>query len=121
MRSHAPTLKSKKRPVARKMNGNLQAINKRLTKVEDEIAAIRRELAKVLAPSASPKQKTPKLDVLSGLWADKTLLQQAFDQLFKQLSIEGEPIPAEELQKLMGEIGLEPNELSQAITAAREE
>jgi hypothetical protein len=55
------------------------------------------------------------------LWADKTLLQQAFEKLFKELSIEGKPIPAEELQKLMGEIGLEPNELSQAITAAREE
>jgi division protein CdvB (Snf7/Vps24/ESCRT-III family) len=121
MRARVSALKNKKRPVAGKMNGKLEALSKRLAKVEDEIATIRRELAKVLEPSAPQKQKTPKRDVLSDLWADKTLLQQAFEKLFKELSIEGKPIPAEELQKLMGEIGLEPNELSQAITAAREE
>ena len=48
-------------------------------------------------------------------------LQKAFDQLFKELGIKGKPIPVEDLQKMMGELGLEPNELSQAITAAREE
>jgi hypothetical protein len=121
MRTRASTLKNKKRPVARKMNGNLMAFGKRLAKLEDEIAVLRREMTEALSFGGAKNQSHPQNDVLSGFWADKTLLQKAFDQLFKELGIKGKPIPAEELQKMMGELGLEPNELSHAITAAREE
>ncbi len=121
MRTRASTLKSKKRPVAKKMNGNLITFGKRLAKLENEMAVLRRELTKALSLGGEKRRGQPKRDVLSDFWADKTLLQKAFDQLFKELGIEGKPVPAEELQKMMGELGLEPNELSQAITAAREE
>jgi hypothetical protein len=103
------------------MNGNLMTFDKRLAKLEDEMAALRRELTKALSLGGAKKHSHSHNDVLADFWADKTLLQKAFDQLFKELGIKGKPIPAEELQKMMGELGLEPNELSQAITAAREE
>jgi hypothetical protein len=121
MRTHASTLKSKRRPVAKKMNGNLMAFGKRLAKLEDELAVLRRELTKTLSLGSVQKHSRPPNDVLADFWADKTLLQKAFDQFFRELGIKGKPIPAEELQKMMGELGLEPNELSHAITAAREE
>ncbi len=121
MKARVSTLKNKKRPVAKKMNGNLITFGKRLAKLEGEIAVIRRELAKALKPITPKKQDKTELDVLSDFRADHAQLQQVFDQLFEELSIKGKPIPAEELQKMMGEIGLETNELSQAITAAREE
>jgi len=121
LKTQTLALKTRKRPVAGIKNGNLQSINKRLIKVEDEIAAIRRDLT-IAPPSFTPKKPSKsKEEFLAGFWADQTQLQQIVDQLFKELSIEGKPIPAEELQELMSESGLEPNELSQAITAAREE
>lgn len=121
MRPHVSTLKHKRRPTAKKMNGNLADFGKRLAKLEDEMAVLRCEMTNSLSLGGAPKHSHPQNDVLSNFWADKTLLQKAFDQLFKDLGIKGKPIPAEELQTMMGELGLEPNELSQAITAAREE
>ncbi|MGH7454099.1 MAG: hypothetical protein ACRENG_22290 [bacterium] len=103
------------------MNGNLLTFGKRLAKLEDEVAVLRRELTKTLSFGGAQKQSHLQNDVLSNFWADKTLLQKAFDQFFRELGIKGKPIPAEDLQKMMGELGLEPNELSHAITAAREE
>lgn len=121
MKARTSTLKNKKRPVAKKMNGNLVTFGKRLAKLENEMAALRRELTKALSLGGAKKRSQPKRDVLADFWADQTQLEQIVDHLFKELGIKGKPIPAEELQAMMGEIGLEPNELSQAITAAREE
>ncbi len=121
MRTHASTLKSKKRPVAKKLNGNLITFGRRLAKLEDEVAVLRRELMKALSLGGAKKHSYPQRDVLADFWADQTQLEQIVAQLFKELGIKGKPIPAEELQKMMGELGLEPNELSHAITAAREE
>jgi len=121
MRTQTAALRNKKRPMSGKTNGNLKILSTRLSRLENEIAVMRRELSKALPPGDAPKPDELKQDIFAGLRADKTLLRQAFNQLFEQLSIVGEPIPAEELQKRMGELGLEPNEISQAITAAREE
>jgi len=121
MKTQTLALKTRKRPVVGIKNGNLQSINKRLIKIEDEIAAIRRNLAIATPSFTSEKPSKSKREFFAGFWADQTQLQQIVDQLFKELAIEGKPIPAEELQKLMSESSLEPNELSQAITAAREE
>ena len=52
---------------------------------------------------------------------DKSMLKEHMRQFLLKLSIKGEPIGHEALQKQMGEAGLEENELSRSIIAAREE
>jgi len=121
MRTQTPALRSKKRPTSGKTNGNLKIVSTRLSRLENEIAVMRRELSKALPPSDAPKQNEPQHDIFAGLRADNFYLRQVFAQLCRDLSIQGKPIPAEELLELMGKAGLEPNEISQAITAAREE
>ncbi len=121
MRTQTFTLKRRRRPVAGKMNGNLTTFGKRLAKLEDEVAVLRREWAQSFPLDGAKKLDQPKPDVWAGFWADQKQLEQGVDRFFKELGIKGEPIPAEELQKMMGELDLEPNEISQAITAARDE
>jgi len=52
---------------------------------------------------------------------DKAMHRHWINNLFTMLSIEGVPIGAEMLQKMMGQADLVPNELSRAIVEAREE
>ncbi|MCC6443502.1 MAG: hypothetical protein IT210_08600 [Armatimonadetes bacterium] len=60
-------------------------------------------------------------DSLDSLWAGKAMLREKIKELFEKLSIEGAPIPAEQLQRMMADSGLEQNELSRGIIEAREE
>lgn len=52
---------------------------------------------------------------------DKRLIRKHMQELFRILSVEGEPIGIEELQKQMREANLNSNELSRGIIEAREE
>lgn len=54
-------------------------------------------------------------------WVDKEELKRWVARLFETLSIQREPIGAVALQEKMSQVGLAPDELSQAIIEAREE
>jgi len=121
MSTQTPALRNKKRPASGKTNGNLKIFSTRLSKLENEIAVMRRELSRALPSGDASKSDEQKQDIFAGLRADNSYLRQVFAQRCNDLSIQGKPIPAEELQRRMGELDLEPNEISQAITAARDE
>jgi len=55
------------------------------------------------------------------MFVDKNLVTLQMRELFSTLSIQGQSIGAENLQKRMSDSGLTSNELSQGIIAAREE
>lgn len=99
-------------------SATIQRLTNRLRRIEAEIVAIRREL------KALPEQQNPLSpdDVLvSYVKVNKAALREQMRHLFLTLSIQGEPIGAELLQKRMSEAELTSNELSQSIIVAREE
>lgn len=99
-------------------SATIYQLTKRLRQIESEITAIRQEL------SAIPdRQSQPFLpDVTTPpAWVNKEALREQMQQLFLELSIQGEPSGITILQKQMREALLTANELSQSIIAAREE
>lgn len=93
----------------------IQQLTDRLRRIEAEIVAVREELKAL--PGQQEKSPanyaTPKVN--------KAILREHIQRLFLTLSLRGEPVGAETLQKQMGEADLISNELSQSIIAAREE
>jgi hypothetical protein len=97
------------------------SIHQRLTdhirRIETEIAAIRREL-RTLPESSQPSSVGV---AMPQNFVNKAALKKQMRHLFLTLSIQGEPIGAEKLQKQMLEAKLTSNELSQSIIVTREE
>jgi hypothetical protein len=96
----------------------IQHLTNRINIIETEIIAIRQELEAI--PEQQNQQSYPDTNDVS-LFVDKSMLKEQMRQFLLKLSIEGEPIGYEALQEQMREAGLEENELSQSIIAAREE
>ncbi|MFQ5796169.1 MAG: hypothetical protein ACE5JP_14125 [Candidatus Bipolaricaulia bacterium] len=67
------------------------------------------------------KQMPATPQPLFHLWADKAIQRRWINDLFVELSIQGEPIGAEALQERISQADLAPNELSRGIVDAREE
>ncbi len=98
--------------------GTIQQLTNRLGQIETEIIAIRREL------KAYPERQNqqPLADAtIPYTFANKAALREQMQQLFLTLSIQGESVGAEAVQKQMRQAALTSNELSQSIIAAREE
>ncbi|HEX6385090.1 MAG TPA: hypothetical protein VF177_10505 [Anaerolineae bacterium] len=96
----------------------IQELTNRLRRIEAEIVAVREEL------KALPQQQDQLLPVdvtVPYTWVNKTALREQMQHLFLTLSIQGEPVGPELLQKRMHDAELTSNELSQSIIAAREE
>ena len=98
---------------------SLQELTDRLVRVENEVNALREELAS-LRKQPSPRTATAR-QALAHLCMDKMALRRWINSLFEKLSIQGVPIGAEALQAKMAQAGLTSNELSQGIVSAREE
>lgn len=96
----------------------MQRLTNRINRIETEIVAIRQELEAL--PEQQGNQSLPD-SKSSSLFVDKSMLKEQMRQFLLKLSIEEEPIGYEALQEQMREAGLEENELSQSIIAAREE
>ena len=96
----------------------IQQLSDRLRWIEAEIVAVREELKTLPTQQEHP---LPIDATGSDTWVNKTALREQMRRLFLTLSIQGEPIGVEALQKRMREAGLATNELSQSIIAAREE
>ncbi len=97
----------------------IQHLTSRLRQIESEIVAIRHELKALPAQGDQLTQleETP----MSGMWVDKRALKKQMRQLFLTMSVQGETVGIDTLQKQMREAGLASNELSQSIISAREE
>ncbi|MCZ7666053.1 MAG: hypothetical protein M5U34_01820 [Chloroflexi bacterium] len=96
----------------------IQQLTNRLRRIEAEIVAVREELKTL------PRQQDHPLPfdaTVSDTWVNKAALREQIRRLFLTLSIQGEPVGVEALQKRMREAELASNELSQSIIAAREE
>jgi hypothetical protein len=97
---------------------DIQKLSAKLSRLEAEIAAIRKELE---ALPQQPAKNTLRETAVTYKWVDKTALKEQFARLLSDLDIQGQPIGAEALQQKIREAGLDKNELSQSIIAMREE
>lgn len=104
------------------MNDTLTVIDKRLTALENEVRALRRDVSRLLPPPRSGHDALDRLHFVAplrdpGAWAEHT------KQVLRAMGIDGEPIGAEALQRLMVAEGVDPNgnEFSRAIIEMREE
>lgn len=95
-----------------------QRLTDQLRRIETEIIAIRRELKAL--PEQQSQQSLANVTI-PYTFVNKAVLREQMRHLFLTLSIQGEPVGAETLQKQMRKAVLTSNELSQSIIAAREE
>ena len=95
--------------------GAIEQLTNRLSRIESEIMAIRREL------KALPISQSQPIGMSRYLFADKTAVKAQMQSLFLTLAIQGKPVGAEALQDQMRQTELTANELSQSIIALREE
>ncbi len=103
------------------MGISVQSLSEQLIRVEREVAAIRRELARLQARPASDLATTVTEPQPRVKKADKQLLRDTFQQVLAQHHITGKPIGALALQEMMRQEQLGPNEFSQRIITARDE
>ncbi|MGH9768448.1 MAG: hypothetical protein ACREAB_13535 [Blastocatellia bacterium] len=97
------------------MAATLEDLEKRLTAVEQELAMWR------LANAETPAERGARLLREAGLNQDR--IAAAWAAAMEEAGISGEPISAEELQKMFVECGVNPenNEFSRGIIEMREE
>ena len=100
---------------------SLQELTDRLVRVENEVNALREELASLRKQTEASPRTIADRQALAHLCMDKMALRRWINGLFEKLSIQGMPIGAEALQAKMAQSGLTSNELSQGIVSAREE
>jgi hypothetical protein len=96
---------------------DIQNLSVHLSRLEAEIASIRK---KIEALPQQPKQAVLREMAPTYNWVNKEALKEQFNTLFSNLGIQGDSIGAEALQKQMRQAGLDDNELSESIIAARE-
>lgn len=102
------------------MQVTLESLKAKVAQAEKELIEVRRGLEQLLASASSGIEDHSQARLQS---VDKTGWQQWFDEWFQQMDITTQPIGAENLQALMLEEGVRPDDnlLSQGIIAMREE
>ncbi len=99
----------------------LESLADKLVRLEKEVIILRRQLAQ-LNQRVVTSEQFANLPVAEGsIWADKEPQKKWMKQFMAQFGIQATPIGAERLQQEMGASGLEANELSRSLIAAREE
>jgi hypothetical protein len=102
------------------MDVPMQQLTNQLARIEREMNAIRQELARLEQPVARGSLPLaaagPQVP-----WADKQILRERFAQLLAAQAVTGQPHGALALQEQMAHEGLEPNELSRELSAARDD
>jgi hypothetical protein len=97
----------------------IQQVSNQLARIEREISTMRRDLARVEQPTVNSARPLAAGQAVP--WADKQALRAEFMRILAAQAIEGEPLGATALQQRLAHEGLAPNELSQALIAARDE
>jgi hypothetical protein len=95
-----------------------QLVN-RLAHLENEMNAIRKELAALCQQSEDTSETSIPRVIFP--WADKEVQKHQIDTLFAALAIKGMPVGVKELQRRLAEAGLHRDEMSRAVIEAREE
>ncbi len=102
------------------MDVPVQQLTHQLARIEREMNAIRQELARLEQPAA--RQSLPLVTAGPQMrWADKQIWRERFAQLLAAQAVTGQPRGALALQEQLAREGLEPNELSRELIAARDE
>ncbi|MBI1930632.1 hypothetical protein HYR99_41100 [Candidatus Poribacteria bacterium] len=97
------------------MAATLDDIQERLEKLESDVALLGEQVNQLLVPQGS---LSPTIT-----FVDKEKLRPIVDKVFEAMGIHGEPIGAEELQKMVAACGVKPedNIFSRGIIEMREE
>ena len=101
------------------MSQTVSNLSERLARLEEEISLIRKELIALHSQAGAMAPAQSNISVR--LWADKASQQQKMNDLFAALKIKAQPVGISVLQSEMERAGLDRNELSADIIAAREE
>lgn len=99
----------------------LQKLTRKLAYLERELKTVRAELEQASKQQVRDQENDYSYFDRSDLWSEKLAIQEEMAQLFVSLSIKGNPKGALAVQEDAAQAGLEINELSQAIIAARME
>jgi hypothetical protein len=101
------------------MTATLEELEQRLGRLELEMAEMRRLLQSTT--TESPAERGARL--LAQARRDKPRLQAAWAKAMEQMGIRGEPVPPEELRRMMAEDGIKPEEnlFSRGIEEMRDE
>ncbi|HJT78508.1 MAG TPA: hypothetical protein VJ739_14990 [Gemmataceae bacterium] len=102
------------------MATTLEDLEKRLAAVEQELARVRQLLE---PPSADETPAERGARMIREAKRSQAAVSAAWEKAMEQMGIQGEPIPAEELQQRMLDHGIKPedNLLSRGIIEMREE
>ena len=102
------------------MATRLEDMEKRLEMLEAEVAHLRQLIARRHVEEA-PAERGARL--LREAEADQAAFSAAVAKMFAEMGITGEPIGAENVQKMIAACGIRPedNEFSRAIIEMREE
>jgi hypothetical protein len=97
------------------MAATLEDLEKRVTAIEHELVMWR------LTAAETPAERGARLWEQS--LQEQAQITAAMEKAMEEMGITGEPIPAEELQKLFADCGVNPedNEFSRGIIEMREE
>lgn len=95
----------------------LEELEKRVAALEQEVAQLKQER------NGQVKCEAPDLPMLQRARASQPKISAAIRKAFAEMGVSGEPIGAEEVQKLLLAEGIDPtkNEFSRGIIAMREE
>jgi len=100
----------------------LRQLTDRLLRIEEEIRTVRDDLEALRRREpVSNEVELRRAAGSSPFRVDKASLRQWADDLFEALGIEGRALPPESLQQVARASGLEPDELSRSLIAARDE
>ena len=108
-----------------KINTFVKRLSQKLEHVEQEVVDIRQQLQRVTETTkiADGTSDTKRMSLLERARQNKEKQRQAFAKLSEKMGIHGEPIGAENVQKIIAACGIKPedNEFSRGIIAMREE
>lgn len=102
------------------MASAVEDLEKRLNTLEQEVAALR-QMLECWAKDETPAQRGARL--LREAKANQGVISAAVARAYAELGITGQPIGAENVQKMVAACGFKPedNEFSRGIVAMREE
>jgi len=102
------------------MATTLEELERRITRMEQELARLQQLVEKPLQTEIPAERGT---QLLREAQRNQATISAAIAQAFAEMGLTGEPIGAEKVQEMMRACGIQPdaNEFSQGIIAMREE
>ena len=109
------------------VNTSIEKVNQKLEHVEQEVMDIRQQLKQlresVTIEVISQTAEEKRAERLARVRLQKEKLRPIIAEVFERMGIRGEPIGAENVQKMIAACGIKPedNEFSRGIIEMREE